>query len=104
MDIRPHPICAQCKQFILAGGACGCSTAVPSYDEVEFPEHYNGGGIDVFAFIDANFTHEQRRGGYAKDVIKYVIRAGKKPGVPALQDYRKAQQYLNKLIELEETS
>ena len=75
----------------------------PSYDEIEEPSHYLGSkGIDVWTFFDGQFTKEQRRGGYAKDVLKYVTRAGKKPGVPALKDYLKARQYLDKLIELEQ--
>lgn len=40
--------------------------------------------------------------GFCKgNVIKYVVRAGKKDGESALSDYCKARDYLEELIELE---
>jgi len=36
------------------------------------------------------------------NIIKYVVRAGRKTGNP-LEDLKKAQFYLNRLITLEET-
>jgi len=36
------------------------------------------------------------------NVVKYVARAGRKPGVSALEDLRKAQHYIDLQIELME--
>lgn len=36
------------------------------------------------------------------NTLKYVLRAGKKPGESKLDDLRKAQWYLNRQVELEE--
>lgn len=35
-------------------------------------------------------------------VIKYVARAGHKPGEPAIRDLKKAQEYIRRLIAIEE--
>lgn len=63
---------------------------------VHHPDHY-GGESDPYEHIkvvdawDLNY----RLG----NCTKYICRAGKKPGVDALQDLRKAQFYLNSEIE-----
>ncbi len=59
------------------------------------PDHYKAGAGDVIDFCkryDLNFN--------LGNVVKYVARAGKKG--PALQDLRKALEYLNREIEHEQ--
>lgn len=63
------------------------------------PLHYHEGGIDVFAYGEANFTKEEMRGFFKGNIIKYITRFNKKNGV---EDLRKAQEYLKELIRLEE--
>lgn len=61
------------------------------------PSHYAGQGMDPWAVVDA-FGLDF----YAGNVLKYLLRAGKKDIAPRLDDLKKARNYLNKLIELEE--
>ena len=67
-------------------------------DIINKPPHYHSGGIDVIAFAEAQCTHEELRGFYKINVWKYTARAEKKNG---LEDYKKAEFYQNKLLELE---
>lgn len=71
----------------------------PGYDPVTKPEHYTSGGIEVIDFIEAIGV-----GYHLGNVIKYVSRAGKKSQDTRLQDLKKAQWYLNREIEKEETN
>lgn len=64
-------------------------------DIINHPEHYTKGGIEVREFIDS--WHLDFNSG---NVIKYVVRAPYKS--TELQDLKKAQNYLNHLIELKE--
>nr|DAP15059.1 MAG TPA: nucelotide kinase [Bacteriophage sp.] len=64
-------------------------------DIINHPEHYTKGGIEVRDFIDS--WHLDFNSG---NVIKYVVRAPYKG--TELQDLKKAQNYLNHLIELKE--
>jgi hypothetical protein len=59
------------------------------------PEYYKAGAFDVIAFC-------QHHGiGFCEgNVIKYVTRAGKKGD--RLEDLKKAQEYLRRMIEQEE--
>lgn len=62
------------------------------------PPHYDSGaGLDPWAVVDAFGL-----GFYDGNVLKYLLRAGKKDIAPRLDDLKKARNYLNKLIELEE--
>lgn len=63
------------------------------------PEHYHHGGIDVFKYGEANFSHEAVAGFYRMNIIKYVTRYDKKNGI---EDLEKALTYLKALTELEE--
>lgn len=68
------------------------------YEEVKSPKHYQlMPGVEVIHVIEAlgmgiPFCWS--------NVIKYLLRAGKKPGTPSLKDMKKAQFYLNRLVEL----
>lgn len=71
-----------------------------NYEYVDHPKHYNQGGIELVNIIDS-----YQLGFYEGNIVKYMIRSGKKPGNSKLQDLKKAQWYLNYLIKsLEENS
>ena len=58
------------------------------------PDHYQLGKIQTWDFIvdqDLDFL--------LGNVVKYVVRAGAKPGESRLDDLRKAQAYITKAIE-----
>lgn len=62
------------------------------------PKHYAGkGGLDPWAVWDA-FDLDR----YTANAVKYLLRAGKKDIAPKLDDLKKARNYVNKLIEMEE--
>jgi len=63
-------------------------------DQVEHPSHYNK-GIEVW-----DFTTSHNMGFLDGNIVKYISRFRHKNG---LQDLYKARQYLDKLIEVEET-
>lgn len=59
-------------------------------DAIHHPKHYKSEGIEPIQYIQShgfNFA--------LGNVIKYVTRAGKKPGSPAIEDLEKARQYLD---------
>lgn len=63
------------------------TSAIAEY-EVTHPEDYANSIDEMKGFLEGN-------------VLKYVSRAGKKPGAPAHVDYEKALTYLKWLIQLE---
>lgn len=60
------------------------------------PNHYRAGGIEPWDYIKAKFSPTQLAGFALGNVIKYVSRADHKNKI---EDLKKAQWYLNKLIE-----
>ncbi|GEN83604.1 hypothetical protein SLU01_19160 [Sporosarcina luteola] len=64
------------------------------------PSYYHTGNIDVIKYAEENFSKEERRGFYRMNVLKYISRFHKKNGV---EDLNKADFYLRKLKELEES-
>ena len=66
-------------------------------DTVNHPPHYKVGGIETIDYMKAKSTKEEFRGHLRLTVIKYLSRTGYKGD--ALEDLKKAQWYLNKLIE-----
>lgn len=62
------------------------------------PSYYHTGNIDVIKFAEENFVPAELKGFYRMNVLKYVTRFDKKNG---LEDLRKADFYLQKLIALE---
>ncbi len=64
-------------------------------DPVNHPSHYTFGKIEVIEVID-----DWRLGFYEGQVVKYIGRAKHKGS--ELEDLKKAQWYLNRLIELGE--
>lgn len=62
------------------------------------PGHYStSAGIDPWAVWDA-FDLDR----YTANAVKYLLRAGKKDIAPRLDDLKKARDYINKAIEMEE--
>lgn len=64
------------------------------------PGHYKEGGIEVIDILRAKLTSEELKGFYKGNILKYVMREGKKNGV---EDLKKAQVYLYWLIEAKES-
>jgi hypothetical protein len=64
-------------------------------DLVNNPPHYKAGGIDFIDFAEAKGLTEN---AYLFNVVKYVVRAGKKVGVDPVQDLEKAEFYLKREI------
>tara|TARA_R110002153_G_scaffold257748_1_gene417030 strand:- start:6 stop:323 length:318 start_codon:yes stop_codon:yes gene_type:complete len=59
------------------------------------PNHYKIGGVEVFDFLKAKLTLEELNGFCKGNIIKYITRANHKNGI---EDIKKAQWYLDKLI------
>lgn len=66
-------------------------------DKVKKPNHYMNGNKEVRVAIEDNFSVEEIVGYYKGNIIKYVCRYEFKNG---LEDIKKAQTYLEFLIEL----
>ena len=67
----------------------------PPADLVNHPPHYTVGGIDFIDFAEAKGLTEN---AYLFNVVKYVVRAGKKVDVDPVQDLEKAEFYLKREI------
>lgn len=65
-------------------------------NNVEHPDHYNAGGIEVIKAIEAWGFGEGFNKGNA---IKYIVRAGKKDPLREVEDLKKARQYIDFEIE-----
>jgi hypothetical protein len=65
-------------------------------DSVNHPPHYKVGGIETIEYMKAKSTPEEFKGHLRLTAIKYLSRTGYKDD--ALQDLKKAQWYLNRLI------
>jgi hypothetical protein len=65
-------------------------------DMVNKPAHYLVGGIETIDYMKAKATPEEFRGHLRLTALKYLSRAGHKDD--ALEDFKKARWYLNKLI------
>ena len=60
------------------------------------PKHYRVGGIELIDVMVAKMTPEEIKGFCKGLALKYLFRADYKNG---LEDYKKAQWYINYLIE-----
>ena len=76
---------------------CGPSATrkiLPMYDPINHPFHYTSTALEVINVIE-NFSL-----GYCLgNVMKYILRAGKKVRVNELEDLKKAAWYLQRHIE-----
>jgi hypothetical protein len=66
-------------------------------DDVNHPAHYKVGGIETIEYMKAKSTPEEFKGHLRLTALKYLSRTGYKDD--ALKDLKKAQWYLNRLIE-----
>ncbi len=70
-------------------------------DMVNSPPHYNSGNIECIDAIQESMSSEAFKGYLKGNIQKYIWRYENKKGV---EDLKKAQWYLNKLIKtLEKT-
>lgn len=61
--------------------------------QINHPDYFNSDGIETADFIDAHGLNFNRG-----NIVKYVVRAGKKEGEDALTALLKAQWYLGREI------
>lgn len=67
-------------------------------DEVNSPDHYTHGGIETWDYILAKLGRTGALWYCIGNVLKYASRAPYKG--KALQDWKKAQWYVNRIVEL----
>jgi len=65
---------------------------------IDKPEHYHKGGIDVIEFAKMKFSHEEVRGFFRINILKYTTRFDLKNGE---EDLKKAEFYIKALAEWE---
>lgn len=70
-------------------------------DEVNKPAHYNTGSIECIEYLEDNLSSERFRGYLEGNTKKYLHRFRYKG--KAKQDLQKAQWYLDRLIEAEDS-
>ena len=63
-------------------------------DNVNHPDHYNHGKIEVVDFIE-----DQHLGFHLGNAVKYISRAGRKNPDKTVEDLRKAVWYINRQIQ-----
>ena len=70
-------------------------------DLVNSPSHYNQGGIEAITAIEASMDKTSFHGYLKGNIMKYLWRWDAKNHIEAmqLQDLKKAQWYLNRLVE-----
>jgi hypothetical protein len=76
-----------------------CNCFKGSVDNVNHPQHYTQGGIETIEYLQAKLTAEQFEGYLVGNILKYVSRYPHKNGI---EDLKKAQWYINKLLEVKE--
>jgi hypothetical protein len=70
--------------------------AIEEKDNVNSPAHYGQGKIEAIAYIEDFLTEEEYQGYLRGNIAKYLHRFRYKNG---LEDLKKAQWYLTRLIE-----
>lgn len=68
-----------------------------AFDAVSKPQHYSDKQIEVIDYLQDTLTPEQFEGFLVGNILKYVSRYQHKNGI---EDIKKAQWYVNKLIEI----
>jgi hypothetical protein len=76
------------------------SMANQEQDLINNPNHYTTGGIETIDFIQAKLSKEAFRGFLLGNIVKYSSRHEHKGGI---EDIKKAQWYINKLVEVYES-
>jgi len=90
-------VCHQCHSEILKNKAPVATDYLANYDSVTKPRHYKYHDLDTFDFLKGGFAPEVLEGFLVGNIIKYIQRYPLKNG---LEDIKKAQKYLEKLIEI----
>ena len=63
--------------------------------------HYaNKYGVELNEYLKHNFKYEELVGWYTMQVLKYLVRAGKKEGESYDKDHKKALDYAKELANL----
>ena len=63
--------------------------------------HYaNEYGVELNEYLKHNFNYEELSGWYTMQVLKYLVRAGKKEGESYGKDHNKALDYAKELANL----
>jgi chitinase len=70
---------------------------VKNKDMVNHPQHYTQGGIETIDYLQAKLSKDEFVGYLKGNILKYMSRANLKNGT---EDYKKAQWYINKLVEV----
>jgi hypothetical protein len=71
-------------------------------DKVNHPSHYNQGSIECIDAIESALGPAGALAFCQGNVLKYVWRAGIKDGEKTAHDFRKAQWYMQRAIEIVE--
>lgn len=90
--------CVNCGEWFMNDDALewhSCLASKPK-DAIN-PPHYKTGRFEVIEIMEDKMSHEQFKGYLQGNVLKYVLRHEHK-GKP-IEDLKKAQWYLTKLIE-----
>ena len=66
------------------------------------PSHYTVGGVETLDVIEAKLSQSEFQGYCLGNILKYLMRAGYKG--KQLEDLKKAQFYLNRMIDSYEGS
>lgn len=93
-DILIAEAATRMEMLIMANEKINAFCDGRTSNAVEHPKHYNAGSIEVWDAIE-----DWGLGFLLGNVIKYVVRAGKKGD--RLEDLLKAREYINKAIEIE---
>tara|TARA_Y100001970_G_scaffold279577_1_gene387171 strand:+ start:2016 stop:2291 length:276 start_codon:yes stop_codon:yes gene_type:complete len=70
-----------------------CMSKKQKYEKIDHPDHYQAKGMEAIDVIEAynlNFS--------LGSALKYILRAGKKPGELSAEDLKKAIWYLEREI------
>jgi hypothetical protein len=73
-----------------------------SYEHVNHPQHY-GGENNPYEVVKIAEATGLDRDAYLFNVLKYIVRSGKKNDNPPVQDLKKALWYLDRRIKTMET-
>ena len=68
------------------------------YEEVKHPDHY-GGEANIYECFKVAEAWGLDKDAYLFTVLKYICRAGKKPGQEFTKDLRKALVYLQRRVD-----
>lgn len=94
-DVMWEESCDKCKHFKLRKGSE--AEKGPKNNLVKHPSHY----CDGRKYEPVKVINDWGLGFNTGNAVKYIARAGRKPGNSRLKDLEKAKQYLEFEIELE---